>query len=95
MGSGTGRAVDLGAYIPSPEPYQGIACANGAPPQWPAVWLGHFQGGQASYDGVETELHWVDVKMCFPSQRLCGAYIRTLRRDFHRPIGYFTCLPLR
>ena len=94
------RAADLaGDYVvpADPVPFDGIACADGAPPQWRSVWLGHFQGGISAYDVTvgQTALAWVDRKMCFPSQRTCGAWVRSLRREFHRPIGYFTCLPLR
>ena len=95
------RAADLAAgyYVErfDPVPFDGIACADGAPPQWRSVWLGHFQGGISAYDVTvgQTALAWVDQKMCFPSQRTCGAWVRSLRQEFHRPVGYFTCLPLR
>ena len=98
-GAGTARAASLASPYTAPldGSFGGIACADGAPPQMPAVWLGHFQGGTSAYDTTvgQTALAWADVKMCFPSQRSCGAWLRSLRRDLHRPIGYFTCLPLR
>jgi hypothetical protein len=95
-----GQGADLaGAYLtsPAPVPFDGVACADGAPPQWSRVWLGHFQGGLSRYDRTygQTALTWIDQKMCFPSQRACGAWVRALRHELHRPIGYFTCLPLR
>lgn len=88
-------AVDLGGVFTIPP--EGFLCADGAPPDLPSVWLGHFQGGNASYDPAigQTALAFTDVKLCFPSQRSCGRWLRSLRATMHRPIGYYTCLPLR
>ncbi len=87
------RAADLdGGVIPAP-------LAEGLPCESPAVhvWLGHFSGGYSHYlgPGQQIVLDYRDEKLCFPSQRSCNRYIAEMRRDFHRPEGYFTCLPIR
>ncbi len=87
--SGTAPAVDL--------PSEGVACESPVVKAFPAVWLGHFTGGYSHYlgEGGPIVLDWRDEKLCFPSDRSCKRYISEMRRDFHRPEGYFTCLPIR
>ena len=85
----------------------GVACAVGAPLwsppavtaedlPWASVWLGHFSGGRRFDDANgQTFIDWQDDKRCFPSRRNCQAWIAGLRRVYHRPEGYWTCLRLR
>ena len=62
-----------------------------------SVWYGHFSGGYSHYlgPGESIVLDWRDEKLCFPTRGSCDRYMRVMRRDFHRPEGYFTCLPIR
>ena len=78
-------------------PVEGVACGNPIVQSFPAVWQGHFQGGYSHYlgEGGPIVLDWRDEKRCFPSDGSCKRYIAEMRRDFHRPEGYFTCLPIR
>ncbi|WP_156898251.1 hypothetical protein [Methylocapsa acidiphila] len=82
----------------------GVPCMIGAPPwsppvtaqtlPWPSVWLGHFSGGRPDpvfYGRVD----WRDEKVCFASRAQCQAWINELRRAYHRPEGWWTCLLLR
>lgn len=82
----------------------GVPCMIGAPPwsppvtaqtlPWPSVWLGHFSGGRPDpvfYGRVD----WRDEKVCFASRAQCQAWIKELRRAYHRPEGWWTCLLLR
>lgn len=90
------RAADLegGAMA---APLEGLPCESPEVHGFPSVWLGHFSGGY-SHDlgpGQQIVLDYRDEKLCFPSQRSCNRYIAEMRRDFHRPEGYFTCLPIR
>ncbi len=82
----------------------GVPCSIGAPPwsppvtakilPWPSVWLGHFSGGRP--DPVfYGQIDWRDEKVCFASKARCQAWIKDLRRAYHRPEGYWTCLLLR
>jgi len=85
----------------------GVPCSAGAPfwappaataavLPWPSVWLGHFSGGRPYTDAYgQTLVDWRDEKHCFPSRRLCNTWIGDLRRAYHRPEGYWTCLLLR
>jgi hypothetical protein len=85
----------------------GVACQVGAPfweppaataedLPWASVWLGHFSGGRHFKDGNgQTFIDWRDDKVCFPSRHECQAWIASLRRAYHRPEGYWTCLLLR
>lgn len=95
---------------PAPDPLsaaEGVPCNAGAPfwepirataaiLPWRSVWLGHFSGGRPypAGDGV-TLIDWRDEKFCFPSRRACNRWIAELRRAYHDPEGYWTCLVLR
>ncbi len=78
-------------------PEVGVACEDPVVQAFPSVWLGHFTGGYSHYlgEGGAIVLDWRDEKLCFPSNGSCSRYIKEMRRDFHRPEGYFTCLPIR
>jgi hypothetical protein len=86
----------------------GIPCSAGAPfwappaataeeLPWPSVWLGHFSGGRPYWDPYYdlTLIDWLDLKVCFPARRACEAWVNGLRRAYHQPEGYWTCLLLR
>jgi hypothetical protein len=85
----------------------GVPCSVGAPVwappaataavlPWRSVWLGHFSGGRHYADGYgQTFVDWRDEKFCFPTRQQCQAWVRDLRRTYHRPEGYWTCLLLR
>jgi hypothetical protein len=91
------------------EPAQGggISCSAGAPfwappaataaeLPWHSVWLGHFSGGRpyiAAFGVILVD--WLDDKVCFASRSECMAWVKTLRRSYHRPEGYWTCLLIR
>jgi hypothetical protein len=102
--AGEVRAADVD-YSPGPPRWAGVPCDVGwasdaykaLPAWWTSAWLGHFSGGIAHYDREEgvVALIWGDEKRCFPSSGACYAWVATLRRKFHRPEGYWTCLPLR
>ena len=90
------RSADL--VVPGlAAPEVGVACEDPVVQAFPSVWLGHFTGGYSHYlgEGGAIVLDWRDEKLCFPSNRSCSHYIKEMRRDFHRPEGYFTCLPIR
>jgi hypothetical protein len=99
-----GPAPSAGPEVPAGP---GVPCsisvpfwASGVPTAavlpWPSVWLGHFSGGRP-YCGAcgVTLIDWVDEKVCFPSRSVCQAWIAGMRRAFHHPEGYWTCLLLR
>ena len=94
-------AADLASPLPAGPaaelPVDGVACENPVVQVFPAVWRGHFQGGYSHYlgDGGPIVLDWRDETRCFPNDRSCRRYIAEMRHDFHRPEGYFTCLPIR
>ena len=92
-GAGAGDLVVPGYAVPE----VGVPCDSPVTQSFPAVWLGHFSGGYSHYlgPGSAIVLDWRDEKLCFPSDRSCNAYIKRMRRDFNRPEGYFTCLPIR
>ncbi|WP_036258757.1 hypothetical protein [Methylocapsa aurea] len=84
----------------------GVACSIGAPPwappitaetlPWRSVWFGHFSGGRPFAGPYGQALvDWRDEKVCFPTRASCRAWIHELRRAYHRPEGYWTCLLLR
>ena len=91
-------AADLGgsSRFPVP-PADGVPCESPEAKAFDSVWLGHFSGGYSHYIGVggPIVLDWRDEKLCFPSRRTYDHYMTTMRRDFHRPEGYFTCLVIR
>lgn len=103
---GATRAAAEEAASAAPENF-GVPCAIGqpvwAPPAptaetlpWRSVWFGHFSGGRPYIDVYgRTLVDWRDEKVCFASKSQCRAWIRDLRRAFHRPEGYWTCLLLR
>jgi hypothetical protein len=109
--STVGHAADWAAGPPPPAveylETPGVPCSVGAPfwapPEataadlpWRSVWLGHFSGGRPYADGYGlTLVDWKDEKVCFPSRQQCQAWVRGLRRAYHRPEGYWTCLLLR
>jgi hypothetical protein len=98
-GGATAGAADL--VVPGVSaadvPTVGVACEAPVVQAFPSVWLGHFTGGYSHYlgEGGPIVLDWRDEKLCFPSHASCNRYIAAMRRDFHRPEGYFTCLPIR
>ncbi len=88
--------------------FGGVRCSAGAPfweplaetadeMPWRSVWLGHFSGGRPYEDSNfgTTLIDWLDLKLCFPTRRMCEAWVNGLRRVYHRPEGYWTCLLLR
>ena len=103
-------AADLDFVPPPATAYPesaGVPCSIGAPfwaplaatasvLPWRSVWLGHFSGGR-EYDGAtgKTLVDWRDEKICFPSRQQCDTWISGLRKAYHRPEGYWTCLLLR
>lgn len=106
---GVSRAADWDTHpaIGQVTDYGGIPCSVGAPfwappaataeeLPWRSVWLGHFSGGRR-YEDVTglTLIDWLDEKVCFPSRHPCQDWIGRLRRAYHRPEGYWTCLLLR
>ena len=78
-------------------PPEGLPCQDPAVRAFPSVWLGHFSGGYSHYAGPGSAivLDWRDEKLCFPGRRACDHYIQEMRRDYHRPEGEYTCLPIR
>ncbi len=108
---GAGHAADWAFGQPPPAaaeyPENGVPCSIGAPfwappaataedLPWASVWLGHFSGGRHFEDGKgQTFVDWRDDKVCFPSRQKCQAWIAFLRRAYHRPEGFWTCLLLR
>jgi hypothetical protein len=109
-GAGHAADSDLGAASPAARgarPSVGVVCSIGAPfwspptataedLPWASVWLGHFSGGRRFEDGNgQIFIDWRDDKLCFPSRQECRAWIAGLRRAYHRPEGFWTCLLLR
>jgi hypothetical protein len=101
--AGKARAADYAYQQRAPEP-AGVACDVGwagwytmLPAYWTSVWLGHFAGGEAHYDHNlgKALVTWDDEKRCFPTYQACSAWVGAMRRDLHRPAGYWTCMPLR
>ncbi|MGA7384265.1 MAG: hypothetical protein WBW81_06120 [Methylocella sp.] len=86
-----GAPCQVGAPVWAPP----AATAEDLP--WASVWLGHFSGGRHFVvDGYgQILIDWRDDKVCFPSRQMCQAWIAALRRAYHRPEGYWTCLLLR
>lgn len=105
---GPARAAD---YTPVPAGEDlaivGVPCRAGGPfwgpilptaeqLPWASVWLGHFSGGRPYIDVYGQALvDWREEKVCFPSRAICLDWIREMRRAFHRPEGFWTCLLLR
>lgn len=97
------RAADVAAPADARDltarelPTEGVACGDPIVGGFPAVWQGRFQGGYAHYvgEGGPVVLDWRQERLCFPDRGSCRRYIADMRRDFHRPEGYFTCLPIR
>ncbi|MGQ0446337.1 MAG: hypothetical protein ACT4O2_14740 [Beijerinckiaceae bacterium] len=103
---GAGHAADS-ASGGAPPAAVGVACQVGAPfwappaataeeLPWASVWLGHFSGGR-QFENLngQTFVDWRDDKVCFPSRQECMAWIALLRRAYHHPEGFWTCLLLR
>ncbi len=90
------RAADLGVAAP-PQVAEGLPCDAPEVQSYPTVWYGHFSGGYSHYlgPGQSIVLDWRDEKLCFPTHLSCDRYVHEMRRDFHRPEGYFTCLFIR
>ena len=95
LASTAARAADLG-FAPAPE-RDGVPCESDETKSFDSVWLGHFSGGysHALGPGLPIVLDWRDEKLCFPSRGSCTHHINVMRREFHRPEGDFTCLPIR
>ena len=96
LGAGSAQAADL-RIAGAPLVSDGLPCAAPAVQAFSSVWYGHFSGGYSHYlgPGEAIVLDWRDEKLCFPTRASCDRYMRVMRRDFHRPEGYFTCLPIR
>jgi hypothetical protein len=75
----------------------GVACEGPEAQSFPSVFLGHFSGGASQYSGPGGSifLDWRDEKLCFPTRRTCNRWVASMRRDFHHPEGYYTCLMIR
>lgn len=97
LSSAASFAADLGVPVAPPPVVEGVDCAAVPGLPWESVWLGHFSGGDSAYDrnAGQIALNWVDQKLCFPSRRACDQWIGPLRRAYHRPESYWTCLRLR
>lgn len=97
LGAPIERAAAADLDTGATEAIAGVPCESAEANAFPSVWLGHFQGGYSHYlgPGQSIVLDWRDERLCFPSQRTCRRYIAEMRHDFHRPEGYFTCLPIR
>ena len=82
---------------PAALPVEGVACGDPVVRSFPSVWQGRFQGGFSHYvgEGGPVVVDWRQERLCFPDRGSCRHYIADMRRDFHRPEGYFTCLPIR
>jgi hypothetical protein len=94
----TSRPVDAADLdVAARAPTDGIACDRPEVDGFSSVWRGHFSGGYSHHlgPGLPVVLDWRYETLCFPSKRACDVYIREMRRDFHRPEGYFTCLLIR
>ena len=90
------RAADPG-LVEMQRVIVGVPCDGPEAKTFESVWLGHFSGGYSHYlgEGGPIALDWRDEKLCFPSRGSCRRYVADMRRDFHRPEGYSTCLPIR
>lgn len=89
------QAADLGIYgAPAPD---GVPCDSAEAKAFDSVWLGHFTGGYSHHlgPGLPVVLDWRDEKLCYASRRSCDRALSGMRREFHNPEGYFTCLPIR
>jgi hypothetical protein len=100
------RAAD---WTPGPggEDLAGVPCKVGGPfwgpilptaeiLPWASVWLGHFSGGRPYADPYgQILIDWHDEKICFPSRAACQSWMRDMRRAYHQPEGFWTCLILR
>lgn len=93
----TAAAADLDVYQAPAAVSVGVPCDSPLAQSMPSVWLGHFTGGASQYSGPGGSifLDWRNEKLCFPTHRSCGRWIAGMRRDFHHPEGYFTCLAIR
>jgi hypothetical protein len=91
------RAADLDVVVTPHYSTYGVDCQGPEAKSFESVWLGHFTGGESAYSGAggSVLLDWHDDKLCFPSRRSCEQWVAGMHRDFHRPPGYFTCLPIR
>lgn len=91
------RAADLDVYMRPPLATYGVACEGPEVQSFPSVYLGHFTGGASQYSGTAGSilLDWHDEKLCFPTRRMCDRWVASMRRDFHHPEGYYTCLTIR
>jgi hypothetical protein len=75
----------------------GVDCEGDVVRTFDSVWLGHFTGGYSHSlgPGEPIVLDWRDEKLCYPSRHACDRHMAVMRREFHRPEGYFTCMPIR
>jgi hypothetical protein len=91
------RAADLDVYARRSYATYGVACEGPEVQTFPSVYLGHFSGGASQYSGPGGSifLDWRDEKLCFPTRRTCNRWVASMRRDFHHPEGYYTCLTIR
>ena len=65
-------------------------------PEWRAVWLGHFAGGQLYHAmNGERSLDWQDRYFCFPSRASCQRWQREMRAAYRKVEGYRACLLIR
>ena len=91
-------AADLGIGPQrAPEATEGVPSGSPVVQSFESVWQGHFTGGYSHYlgPGDSIVLDWRDEKLCFPTHRACDRYVHDMRRDFHRPEGYFSCFVIR
>ena len=91
------HAADLAPYARQPLATYGVACEGPEAQSFPSVYLGHFTGGASQYSGPGGSifLDWRDEKLCFPTSRTGNRWVTSMRRDFHHPEGYYTCLTIR
>ena len=91
------RAADLDRSSRAPLATEGVDCAAPEVQTFPGVMLGHFEGGASVYTGPGGSilLDWRDERLCFPTRRSCERWVSAMRREFHHPEGYFTCLTIR
>lgn len=84
-------------FAETPVAEDGLPCEAAAVRSFPSVWLGHFSGGFSHYTGPGGVIitDWRDEKLCFPTRASCRRFIGSMRRDYHQPEGYTTCLPIR
>ena len=95
-GARPAAAADLDVAAP-PLATRGVGCGEPEVQGFPSVWRGHFTGGASAYPGPGSSifLDWRDEQLCFPSRRSCERWIGEMRRAFHHPEGYYTCLAIR